>query len=84
MAPGQMEAHARHIRETVRQWTGIPIGVGVAATKTLAKLANRQAKKAGGVYVLDHRARKGGRCSKHGPCGTCGAWPGGWRSGWRR
>ena len=56
MAIGQMEAHAQHIRETVRQWTGIPIGVGVAATKTLAKLANRQAKKAGGVYVLDHRS----------------------------
>ena len=56
MAAGQMEAHAHHIRDTVRRWTGIPIGVGVAATKTLAKLANRQAKKTGGVCVLDHRS----------------------------
>jgi DNA polymerase V len=30
---------------TVRQWTGIPVSVGIAPTKTLAKLANRLAKK---------------------------------------
>ncbi len=59
MAAGQHEAHARHIRETVRRWTGIPIGVGVAATKTLAKLANRQAKKTGGVCVLNHASEAG-------------------------
>jgi DNA polymerase V len=29
----------------VRQWTGIPVAVGIAPTKTLAKLANRLAKK---------------------------------------
>jgi DNA polymerase V len=33
------------IRQTVRQWTGIPVGVGIGATKTLAKLANRLAKR---------------------------------------
>ena len=33
------------IRETVRKWTGIPISVGLGKTKTLAKLANRLAKK---------------------------------------
>ncbi len=59
MAAGQMEAYAWHIRETVRRWTGIPIGVGVAATKVLAKLANRQAKKTGGVCVLDHESAAG-------------------------
>lgn len=32
---------------TVRQWTGIPVSVGIAPTKTLAKLANRIAKKNG-------------------------------------
>jgi len=37
--------YAREIRETVKQWTGIPVSVGVAETKTLAKLANRIAKK---------------------------------------
>jgi len=33
------------IRETVEQWTGIKVSVGVAPTKVLAKLANRMAKK---------------------------------------
>jgi DNA polymerase V len=37
--------YAREIRETVKQWTGIPVSVGIAATKTLAKIANRFAKK---------------------------------------
>lgn len=36
---------ARQIRETVEQWTGIKVSVGVAPTKVLAKLANRLAKK---------------------------------------
>jgi len=33
------------MRNTVRQHTGIPTTVGIAATKTLAKMANRYAKK---------------------------------------
>ncbi|MFM7645536.1 MAG: Y-family DNA polymerase [Sphingomonadales bacterium] len=33
------------IRERVEQWTGIRVSVGVGPTKTLAKLANRLAKK---------------------------------------
>lgn len=33
------------IRHTVRQHTGIPVSVGIAATKTLSKMANRYAKK---------------------------------------
>jgi DNA polymerase V len=42
------------MRDSVRQWTGIPTSVGVAATKTLAKLANRIAKKytSDGVYMM--------------------------------
>lgn len=36
---------AKDIRETVEQWTGIKVSVGVAPTKVLAKLANRIAKK---------------------------------------
>jgi DNA polymerase V len=39
---------AREIRRTVRQWTGIPVCVGIARTKTLAKIANRLAKKENG------------------------------------
>ncbi len=29
----------------MQQWTGIPVSVGIAPTKTLAKVANRLAKK---------------------------------------
>jgi DNA polymerase V len=45
--------YAHTMRTTVRQWTGIPVSIGLAATKTLAKLANRRAKKsAAGVCAL--------------------------------
>jgi DNA polymerase V len=46
------EMVAHHMRLTVKQWTGIPVSVGVATTKTLAKIANHQAKQQGGVCVL--------------------------------
>ena len=44
-----LPAAARHsvasqIRSTVRTWTGIPLSIGIAPTKTLAKLANDHAK----------------------------------------
>jgi DNA polymerase V len=38
-------AHAQAMRRQVRQWVGIPVCVGMAPTKTLAKLANHCAKK---------------------------------------
>jgi len=37
--------YGRKIQRTVKQWTGIPVTVGIARTKTLAKIANRIAKK---------------------------------------
>lgn len=40
-----LEEYGRLIKKRVRQHTGIPVSVGIAATKTLAKLANRLAKK---------------------------------------
>ena len=41
------------VKRIVKQWTGIPVSVGIAKTKTLAKLANHLAKKEpGGVRVL--------------------------------
>lgn len=40
-----MTAWSHQIRATVRRWTGIPVSVGIGTTKTLAKLANRLAKK---------------------------------------
>jgi DNA polymerase V len=38
-------AFSMHLRETVEQWTGIKVSVGVAPTKVLSKLANRLSKK---------------------------------------
>jgi len=43
--PDQLQAYAHHIKQTVEQWTGISVSIGIAPTKTLAKLANRLAKK---------------------------------------
>ena len=37
--------HGNKIRKTVLKWTGIPISVGIATTKTLSKVANHIAKK---------------------------------------
>ena len=34
----------QRVRTTVQQWTGLPVCVGIAETKTLAKVANRIAK----------------------------------------
>lgn len=53
----QLETAAFHIKETVEQWTGIEVSVGVAPSKVLSKVANRLAKKnkklTGCVLVLD-------------------------------
>jgi len=49
------KGHGRDIRDTVLRWTGLPVSVGVGPTKTLAKIANRTAKKdpaLGGVFVM--------------------------------
>ncbi|WP_045222417.1 Y-family DNA polymerase [Desulfonatronum thioautotrophicum] len=46
---------ARNIRSTILQWTGIPVSIGIGSTKTLAKIANRVAKKQpeyGGTFSL--------------------------------
>lgn len=40
-----LAARARNIRQTVLQWVGVPVSVGIAPTKVLAKIANRIAKK---------------------------------------
>ena len=53
-------AHAREIVRTVRQWLGLPVSVGIAPTKVLAKVANRIAKKQkipGGAVALLERDR---------------------------
>ena len=40
-----LNAYGHEIKNTVEQHTGIPVGVGIAPTKVLAKLANRLSKK---------------------------------------
>jgi len=40
-----LNEYGHHIRETVFKWTGLPVSVGIAPTKTLAKIANHIAKK---------------------------------------
>jgi len=53
--PSSLMDYGQKIRQTVRQGTGIPVCVGIAETKTLAKLANHCAKKglAGANGVCD-------------------------------
>lgn len=55
--------YGRMIRDSVGQWTGIPVSIGIAPTKTLAKLASRIGKKdpaSRGVFDLVDRGRVDG------------------------
>ena len=54
-----LEQIGAEARDQVRRWVGIPVSVGIAPTKVLAKLANRLCKKdknQKGVYVLDSQS----------------------------
>ena len=53
--PEYLVEHGQKIRQAVKRQLGIPLCVGIASTKTLAKLANHCAKKglAGGEGVCD-------------------------------
>ena len=50
-----LEETALEIRRLIKQWTGIPVSIGIGPTKTLAKVANRQAKKYTVSNVFDIR-----------------------------
>ena len=55
------DSYGRQIKQTVQQHTGIPVGVGIAPTKSLAKLANKFAKKLPenrDVYVVDNEEKR--------------------------
>ncbi len=59
LRPEEVTAYGQRIRQTVLEWTGIPVSVGTACTKTLAKVANKLAKKlpgARGVLALENEA----------------------------
>lgn len=52
----ELLALGQKIKQRVATWTGIPVSVGLARTKTLAKIANELAKKmpgSNGVWLLD-------------------------------
>ncbi len=57
-----LQAHAQKMRQQVRQWTGIPVSVGLAPSKALAKIANKVAKKFAkrtqGVYCIDTEEKR--------------------------
>jgi DNA polymerase V len=50
------------MRKHVVKWTGVPVSVGIAPTKSLAKVANKIAKKfterTGGSYVIDSEDKR--------------------------
>lgn len=60
--PGDFKALGRRIRAQAYRSTGIPVGVGIASTKTLSKLANHAAKKwqaqSGGVVDLRDQTQR--------------------------
>lgn len=47
------EAFAQQLRNKIKQYTGIPVSIGIAKTKTLAKIANYFAKKNSCVFNLN-------------------------------
>jgi len=57
-----LHEHGLKMRKQVLQWTDIPVSVGIAPTKALAKVANRIAKKftvrTGGSYVIDSEEKR--------------------------
>ena len=53
---GDLTRRAHIIRDRILRWTGIPCGIGIAPTKTLAKLAN---------FIAKTAERKPGSYSEH-------------------
>jgi len=59
---GDLAEYGRKIRSTVRRWTGIPVSIGIGPSKTLAKVANRIAKRDAeqrGVFDITDRPDAG-------------------------
>ncbi len=57
-----LQDYGQQMRHRVMKWTGIPISIGIAPTKSLAKVANRIAKKypqeTQGVYLIDNEKKR--------------------------
>ena len=60
--PVDLQEHGLRMRKHVLKWTGIPVSVGIATTKALAKVANRITKKftdrTGGSHVIDTEEKR--------------------------
>lgn len=51
--PGDLTAYGQRISATVKRWTGLPVSIGIAETKVLAKIAGKLAKRSqAGAAVL--------------------------------
>jgi DNA polymerase V len=57
-----LQEYGEAMRYKVTKWTGIPISIGIAPTKSLAKVANRIAKKypekTKGTYIIDSEEKR--------------------------
>ena len=57
-----LEEYGKEIRKKILKWTGIPVSIGIAPTKALAKVANRISKKfekkTKGVYVINSKEKR--------------------------
>ena len=57
-----LEQYGKEIRKIILKWTGIPVSIGFAPTKALAKVANRISKKfdkkTNGVYAIDSNEKR--------------------------
>lgn len=57
-----LKEYGLRMKEHVLRWTGIPISVGIAPTKALAKIANRVAKKfpsqTNGCHIIDSEEKR--------------------------
>lgn len=56
-----LKEYGKHIVDTTTKWTGIPVSMGVAPTKTLTKIANKFAKKYKkyeGVCIIDTEEKR--------------------------
>ena len=57
-----LEEYGKEMQNKILKWTGIPVSVGFAPTKALAKVANRISKKfdkrTKGVYAIDSKEKR--------------------------
>lgn len=61
MAPASLEAYGHEIKKTLLRNTGLPVGVGIAPTKVLSKLANKMAKRTAAnnhVFIIDSEQKR--------------------------